>query len=274
MRPVQVLVVADRLLHDLLVARWSGEPSLTVVVPARADEAWDELAGRRADVVVLDLAVRPSRWERAVELLRERPVGPRVVVLAEPGDDDSACDAARAGVSGWLPYGSSVEDLTETVRLVHDGHGIYPSRLLATVLDGLRHDVAEARRPTGRLSALTEREVEVLRALVEGLSARDIADHLDVAVNTVRTHTHRISGSSACTAGSRRSASPAPRGSPRSRRSRSTRGSPGSRRARPRRGRCGWSGSRRTTWAGSSIPDEFVLARLLLRSDPGPRAES
>ena len=192
MRPVQVLVVADRLLHDLLVARWSGEPSLTVVVPARADEAWDELAGRRADVVVLDLAVRPSRWERAVELLRERPVGPRVVVLAEPGDDDSACDAARAGVSGWLPYGSSVEDLTETVRLVHDGHGIYPSRLLATVLDGLRHDVAEARRPTGRLSALTEREVEVLRALVEGLSARDIADHLDVAVNTVRTHTHRI----------------------------------------------------------------------------------
>ena len=56
----------------------------------------------------------------------------------------------------------------------------------------MRHDVAEARRPTGRLSALTEREVEVLRALVEGLSARDIADHLDVAVNTVRTHTHRI----------------------------------------------------------------------------------
>ena len=192
MRPVQVLVVADRLLHDLLVARWSGEPSLTVVVPGRADEAWDELAARRADVVVLDLAVRPSRWERAVELLRERPVGPRVVVLAEPGDDDSACDAARAGVSGWLPYGSSIEDLTETVRLVHDGHGIYPSRLLATVLDGMRHDVAEARRPTGRLSALTEREVEVLRALVEGLSARDIADHLDVAVNTVRTHTHRI----------------------------------------------------------------------------------
>jgi two-component system, NarL family, response regulator LiaR len=191
-RPVQVLVVADRLLHDLLVARWSGEPSLTVVVPARADEPWDELAARRADVVVLDLAVRPSRWERAVELLRERPVGPRVVVLAEPGDDDSACDAARAGVSGWLPSGSSVEDLTETVRLVHDGHGVYPSRLLATVLDGMRHDVAEARRPTGRLSALTEREVEVLRALVEGLSARDIADHLDVAVNTVRTHTHRI----------------------------------------------------------------------------------
>jgi DNA-binding NarL/FixJ family response regulator len=127
-----------------------------------------------------------------VELLRERPVGPRVVVLAEPGDDDSACDAARAGVSGWLPSGSSVEELTETVRLVHDGHGIYPSRLLATVLDGMRHDIAEARRPTGRLSALTEREVEVLRALVEGLSARDIADHLDVAVNTVRTHTHRI----------------------------------------------------------------------------------
>ncbi|MDD7927250.1 response regulator transcription factor, partial [Actinomycetospora chibensis] len=143
-------------------------------------------------VVVLDLALRPSRWERAVELLRERPGGPRVVVLAEPGDDDSACDAARAGASGWLPSGSSVEDLAETVRLVHDGHGVYPSRLLATVLDGLRHDVAEARRPTGRLSALTEREVEVLRALVEGLSARDIADHLDVAVNTVRTHTHRI----------------------------------------------------------------------------------
>ena len=85
-----------------------------------------------------------------------------------------------------------MDELTAAVRLVHEGHGVYPSRVLAAVLDGLRDDIAEARRPTGRLSALTEREVEVLRALVDGLSARDVADHLDVAVNTVRTHTHRI----------------------------------------------------------------------------------
>jgi DNA-binding NarL/FixJ family response regulator len=187
-----VLVVADRLLHDLLVARWSREPWLAVVVGGPPEEAWEDLAARRADVVVLDLAVRPLRWERAVEALREHPSGPRVVVLAEPDGEDSARAAARAGASGWLAYGSSVEDLTEAVRLVHEGHGIYPSRLLAAVLDGLRDDIAEARRPTGRLSALTEREIEVLRALVDGLSARDVADHLDVAVNTVRTHTHRI----------------------------------------------------------------------------------
>ncbi|GAA4914989.1 hypothetical protein GCM10023204_21460 [Actinomycetospora succinea] len=141
---------------------------------------------------MLDLALRPPRWERAVETLREQGSGARVVVLAEPGDEESAHDAARAGAAGWLLYGSSVDELTDAVRLVHAGHGVYPSRLLAAVLDGLRHDIAEARRPTGRLSALTEREVEVLRALVDGLSARDVADHLDVAVNTVRTHTHRI----------------------------------------------------------------------------------
>lgn len=187
-----MLVVADRLLRDLLVARWAREPSLAVVMPGRTDEAWEDLAARRADVVVLDLAVRPPRWESAVEALHERSSGPRVVVLAEPGDDESACEAARAGAAGWLSYGTSVEDLTRTVRLVHEGHGIYPSRLLSSVLDRLRADVAEARRPTGLLSALTDREVEVLRALVDGLSARDIADQLDVAVNTVRTHTHRI----------------------------------------------------------------------------------
>ena len=191
MRPVQVLVVADRLLRDLLVARWSGEPWLAVVV-GRTGEAWEDQAARRVDVVVLDLALRPPRWERAVEALRAREPGPRVLALAEPGDDESAHDAARAGASGWLAYGSSVDELTEAVRLVAGGHGVYPSRLLAAVLDGLRGDIAEARRPTGRLSSLTEREVDVLRALVDGLSARDVADHLDVAVNTVRTHTHRI----------------------------------------------------------------------------------
>lgn len=191
-RVVQVLLVADRLLCDLLVARWSHEPWLAVVTPRSPEEAWEDLAARRADVVVLDLATGPPRWERAVELLRERRPEARVVVLAEPGDEDSAHDAARAGASGWLVYGSSVEDLTEAVRLVHEGHGVYPTRVLAAVLDGLRHDIAEARRPSGRLSALTEREIEVLRALVEGLSARDIADQLDVAVNTVRTHTHRV----------------------------------------------------------------------------------
>jgi len=190
-RPVQVLVVADQLLRDLLVARWSRESWLAVVT-GRVDEAWEDLAARRADVVVLDLALRPPRWERTVEALRARETGPRVVVLSEPGDHGTAHDAARAGASAWLLDGSSVDELTETVRLVHEGHGIYPSRILGAVLDGLRGDIAEARRPTGRLSALTEREVEVLRALVDGLSARDAADHLDVAVNTVRTHTHRI----------------------------------------------------------------------------------
>ncbi|MEJ2862350.1 helix-turn-helix transcriptional regulator [Actinomycetospora flava] len=191
MRPVQILVVADQLLRDLLVARWSRESWLTVVT-GRTDEVWEDLAARRADVVVLDLALRPPRWESAVEALRVRETGPRVLVLAEPGDDESAHEAARAGAAGWLPSGSSVDELTEAVRLVHAGHGVYPSRLLGAVLDGLRGDIAEARRPTGRLSALTEREVDVLRALVDGLSARDVADHLDVAVNTVRTHTHRI----------------------------------------------------------------------------------
>ncbi|MDD7940862.1 response regulator transcription factor [Actinomycetospora lutea] len=190
MRPVQVLVVADQLLRDLLVARWSREPWLAVV-SGRTDEGWEDLAARRADVVVLDLALRPPRWEHGVAALREACPGLRVVVLAQPGEE-SAHGAARAGASGWLAYGSSVDELTETVRLVHEGHGVYPSRVLAAVLDGLRADIAEARRPTGRLSALTEREVEVLRALVDGLSARDVADHLDVAVNTVRTHTHRI----------------------------------------------------------------------------------
>ena len=191
MRPAQVLVVADQLLRDLLVARWSREPWLAVV-SGRTDETWEELAARRADVVVLDLALHPPRWESAVAGLREAGSGPRVVVLAEPGDEESAHGAARAGASGWLVDGSSVDELTAAVRLVHEGHGVYPSRVLAAVLDGLRDDIAEARRPTGRLSALTEREVEVLRALVDGLSARDVADHLDVAVNTVRTHTHRI----------------------------------------------------------------------------------
>ncbi|WP_133252037.1 helix-turn-helix transcriptional regulator [Actinomycetospora cinnamomea] len=147
---------------------------------------------RAVDVLVLDLGSIPSTWPGLVTELRDLSPAVRVVTIGAERDDASAVAAARAGAHGWLLPGGGVTALVDAVVAVHRGAAVYPPGQLAGVLEALRADVTRAEQPSGRFTSLTIRELEVLRGLVEGYPARELAEQLGLAVNTIRTHTNRI----------------------------------------------------------------------------------
>jgi len=176
--PIRVRVIADRMLTDLLAHTFAAEPDMVAV----------DLG---ADVAVLDAASCRGGWPEAIDELRAGGADPHVVVLATDDDVDAAVTAARARVVGWVPPGAAVEDLVAVVRLVAGGGGTYSPRHLGAVLRALWADVEQSDQVADRLASLTERERHVLRLLVEGLAAREIAGRMALSVNTVRTHTRR-----------------------------------------------------------------------------------
>lgn len=193
MPPIRVLLVADRLLCDLLASQLTSRREATVVGQCRGGDRWVEIASVRAvDVVVLDLGSSPVNWPGAVSELRARRADVRVIALGTHRDNSSVIAAARAGAAGWLLPGSGFALLIDALVAVHGGAAVYPPRQLADVLEVLRGDIAGASRASGRLAALTARELDVLRGLVRGLPARELAEQLGLALNTVRTHTNRI----------------------------------------------------------------------------------
>jgi DNA-binding NarL/FixJ family response regulator len=178
MPSIKVRVVADRMLSDLMANALEAEGGI-------------EIVDLGADVTVLDAAFCRTEWADGSEGFR-RESSSALIVLAEDDDVGAAVAAARAGAVGWVAPGVSIGELVDLIRAVAEGGGAYPARHLGAVLRALRSDVEHASTSTTRLGALTDRELYVLRLLVEGLATREMATRLGLSVNTVRTHTHRI----------------------------------------------------------------------------------
>lgn len=195
MAPIRVqLVTDDQMLADALSRRLAREAEGFLVrhSPAAPDTSLASVAAFAADVLVVDAASVPGPWSAVVDAVTDVVPDVRVVVLADTADAEDAVEAALRCVAAWLPPSVSAEELIGVLRVVAGGHAVYPSAVLGVVLRRLVHGLPHRRGPSGPLASLTEREREVLVCLVEGRHGPEIAEHLDIAANTVRSHTSRI----------------------------------------------------------------------------------
>ncbi|GAA0224591.1 response regulator transcription factor [Cryptosporangium japonicum] len=160
---------------------------------ATGTEAVAAARRHRPDVVLMDVRMpgRDGIWATRRIVTGPEP-RPRVLVLTTFDLDQVVEDALAAGADGFLLKRSSPEQLVAGIRVVHAGDALVApevTRRLLTTLAGRR---APERHRLALPDPLTEREVDVLRALAEGWSNAEIAAALSVSVETVRTHVKRV----------------------------------------------------------------------------------
>jgi DNA-binding NarL/FixJ family response regulator len=134
-----------------------------------------------ADVVVVDLDAGVGATVAVGALAAELPQVPVVAVASEP---DQVLDVVRAGASGYVLRTDPA--LPQIVRTAAAGGTAFGDGLAVHVLDAAAHT------PTGPVPHLTERESEVLRLVVDGLTARQIATRLVLSPRTVENHVQRL----------------------------------------------------------------------------------
>jgi DNA-binding NarL/FixJ family response regulator len=116
----------------------------------------------------------------------------RVIVLAMSEDDESAIVAcAEAGVAGYHLRTESLVELVVLIRKVAAGESSCSPRVSAILLRRLS-TLASQRQPADKELVLTAREAQILKMLELGLSNRDIAARLCIAVHTVKNHVHSL----------------------------------------------------------------------------------
>jgi DNA-binding NarL/FixJ family response regulator len=191
---IRVLLVDD---HQLLTGSLSkvlqSEPDIQVVgVAATVNEA-KQLARDRLDVVLMDYRLPDGTGAEAARAIKARWPGVRIVMLTALNDDETVLESIQAGADGYLTKDRAVQEVVDAVRQANAGETLLPR----SVIMGIAQRVAAAKDRTvdrRQIEPLTPRELEVLRALVEGLSTPEICDRLFIAPNTLRTHVQNIMG--------------------------------------------------------------------------------
>lgn len=192
---IRLFLIDDhRMFADVLVVSLDTEADMTVVGSCTTAEAGlaETLAQRAPDVVTIEVEPVADGLLPLVVRLREALPQARFVALTGSRDARLAVRSAQAGIDAWIPKESSTETMLRVLRGVSAGHGWYPSEYLGDVLRQLRRDAQEGQQRRGPLRLLSEREHEVLVAMVNGARSADIAEQMRVSRNTVRTHTRNI----------------------------------------------------------------------------------
>ena len=190
--PIRVLLVDDhQLLTDSLARLLAAEPDIEVVGVAGTVADARRLSRERMDVVLMDYRLPDGTGAEATRAIKARWPTARVVMLTAIADDETVLESIQAGADGYLTKDRAVEDVVSAVRDARAGETLLPR----SVIVGIAQRVATAReRPLDRptIDPLTARELDVLRALAEGLSTPDICDRLSISRNTLRTHVGNI----------------------------------------------------------------------------------
>ena len=203
-KPISVAIVDDQNLVRAGFAMVIGsQDDMTVVGQGADGEQAVDLASRlRPDVILMDVRMPGvdglTATRRITALSPDRPES-RVIVLTTFDLDEYVMAAIKAGASGFLLKDTEPETLLSSIRTVHQGNAIIAPSATKRLIEHMAHDVpATGSMPSGstyrdpEVDLLTDRELQVLIHIAQGLSNQEIADNLGISLPTVKTHVTHI----------------------------------------------------------------------------------
>jgi len=186
--PIRVLVVDDNpVVRKITHALLAGVDGIEVVgVAADGAEAVTEARRLEPDVVLMDILMPELDGVEATRILARESSSTRVLVMTGAQVDDKIFAAIQAGAMGYVPKDGDREQYVRAIRQVFRGEPSLPLEITQKLL-------AAERPPKNQdLSALTEREIEVIRLVAQGLGNLALAERLSISEVTVRTHVRHI----------------------------------------------------------------------------------
>ena len=188
---IKLLVVEDHTaVRQALVTILNEVNFPTVYEASNGKEAVDSLKDIQPDVIIMDLDMPVMNGFEALSIVKQNYPAIKVIILSGHSDKSYINQTLQMGADAFLPKQCSIEVLVEVIENVYNDKPFVYEEAMGSVLPtydknpGL--DLIKDQR------ALTSKEIEVLTAICEGKSRKDIAGELDITTRTVTFHTENI----------------------------------------------------------------------------------
>lgn len=187
---IKILIVDDHpMIRQGLAVIIAAQPDLELVGEASNGElAVQQAMALHPDLVIMDLQMPVKDGLAATREITQADPHVQVLVLTSFPDDDNVYAAIKDGAMGFLLKDASAEYLLDAIRTVARGEGV----LHPTIARKLMQEIKQPPRLPPTTEPLTQREVEVLGCLVQGMTNQQIARQLSVSVRTVSAHVRNI----------------------------------------------------------------------------------
>ncbi|MEA2498028.1 MAG: hypothetical protein QOH26_433 [Actinomycetota bacterium] len=183
---LRILITEDHVLvsQGLEVMLSNVEDLELVGVVDSGEKALEAIRGGIVDVVLMDISLSTTMSGiEATRLIKEESPDTKVLILTMFTDPGTVAEAVKAGADGYLSKGASGDALVQGIRDVADGRSV----LDPNVTEGIFGRIG------GKdIRALSDRELTVLQELTHGKSTREVAEHIHVSEETVKTYLKQI----------------------------------------------------------------------------------
>ncbi|HVU67908.1 MAG TPA: response regulator transcription factor [Ktedonobacteraceae bacterium] len=207
---IRILLADDHpIMREGLRAVLETQPDFEIVgtleQAANGEEALRLALELKPDILLLDLEMPVMDGVETIRRLRRQSTGtqkngetsgPHVIVFTAFDNDERIIAALEAGANGYLLKGAPREEMFHAIRVTMQGGSLLQPVIASKLLRhmGQRQEIRLAHDPHPTYEALTERELEVLRLLAQGMPNKEIAAHLVISERTAKFHISSIMG--------------------------------------------------------------------------------
>jgi two-component system NarL family response regulator len=153
--------------------------------------ATDLAASAVPDVILMDVRMPKRSGIEACVAIKEVAPTARIIMLTVSDEEADLYDAVKNGASGYLLKDSSIDEVAQAIRVVADGQSLISPSMAIKLLDEFKQ-MSRTDRQQVPSPRLTDRELEVLKLVAQGLNNREIAKRLFISENTVKNHVRNI----------------------------------------------------------------------------------